>query len=177
MTCDFRTEQAKKHTRPSKWGSDVRFGDQWSFAAIRAFAIALVLALALEPAHAASAASQPAPKSPALPETLTQESARDLVSRLTDEQVLSLLLQQLGRVAEADATSSATRGKHGMMGMAGVVDQHAQSMRDVYTELTVAFYALPTTLSQVWARISGVDNEALTPLARLLALMLGAAVL
>lgn len=155
----------------------MRFGDQWSFAAIRAFAIALVLACALEPAHAASAPSQPAAKSPALPENLTQESARDLVSRLTDEQVRSLLLQQLGRVAEADATSSAAPGKHGMMGMAGVVDQHAQSMRDVYTELTRAFYALPTTLSQVWTRISGVDNEALTPLARLLALMLAAGVL
>jgi small-conductance mechanosensitive channel len=143
-----------------------------------AIAIACVLALAVENGvQAVSAATPSDTKPPALPQVLTQESARDLVSRLSDEQVRSLLLQQLDRVAAADQAPSAERGKHGMMGMAGVVDQHAQSMRDVYSELAAAFYTLPTTLSHTWTSISGVDNEALPPLTRLLALVLAAAVL
>jgi len=138
--------------------------------------VALLLALAAGAVVAAGAASQ-STKPPALPETLTQETARDLVSRLSDEQVRSLLLQQLDRAAAATATTSSARGKTGMMGMAGVVDQHAQSMRDVYGELTAAFNALPVTLSEAWARVAGPDGSALRPLAGLLALMLVSAAL
>jgi len=157
----------------------VRFDDKRGSTARAAcaFVVALFLALTAQPALAATAALQPATKVPALPETLTQESARDLVSRLSDEQVRSLLLEQLDRAAAADAKAPAARGKPGMMGMAGVVDQHAQSMRDVYAELTAASKALPATLSEAWTRVAGADGSALSPLGRVLALMLLSAAL
>ena len=138
---------------------------------------AFFLAMTTPAVLAASAASHPATKPPALPQTLTQESVRDLVSRLSDEQVRSLLLEQLDRAALAESAAPAARGKHGMMGMAGVVDQHAQSMRDVYGELTTAFNALPATLSEAWTRVAGADGSALRPLASVLALMFVSAAL
>jgi hypothetical protein len=76
------------------------------------------------PVPAASTAAAP----PALPDALTEEAARDLVARLSDEQVRSLLLEQLGRAA-AGRNASAGRAP-GPMGMAGVVGEHAASMRD-----------------------------------------------
>ena len=158
----------------------MRFDRSWRFVTRAAFAVvaALFLGLGAASALAANAASQPAAKAPSIPEPLTQESARDLLSRLSDEQVRSLLLQQLDRAAGAGAaTAAGARGKHGMMGMAGVVDQHAQSMRDQYTELADAFFALPASLAQAWTRIAGPDASAFAPLAGLLAFMLAAGAL
>jgi small-conductance mechanosensitive channel len=156
--------------------TDVRFDERWSFGARTAFAVVIagLLALTVSAVHAAGLTATAVAKPPALPESLTQESARDLVSRLSDEQVRSLLLEQLDRAAAASSDASAARGKHGMMGMAGVVDQHAQSMRDVYADLDAAFYALPATLAQAWTRITGADAASLPALARVLALMLAA---
>lgn len=171
MALPLRSRPKNAKSDAGHKGDDVRFDDKRGSAARTAYAIVVALFLALT-AQAAKAASQPAAKPPALPETLTQESARDLVSRLSDEQVRSLLLEQLDRAAAADTTAASARGKSGMMGMAGVVDQHAQSMRDVYAELTEAFKALPATLSEAWTRVAGANGSGLRSLASLLALML-----
>ena len=156
----------------------MRLDDKWRSAARSALAgvlarvLALFLALGAGTALAESAASQPATKPPPVPETLSKESARDLVSRLSDEQVRSLLLEQLDRAAATAPAVPGTRGTHAMMGMAGVVDGHARSMRDRYAELGAAFYAMPATLSQAWTRIAGAQGAALPALAGLLAFML-----
>ncbi len=74
--------------------------------ALRAFAF--VLALILLPASAGSAAegtdTQP---EPVLPEQLTESEVRDLVSRLSDDDVRALLIAQLDKVAQAQAESGA----------------------------------------------------------------------
>jgi small-conductance mechanosensitive channel len=117
------------------------------------------------PVPAASTAAAP----PALPDALTEEAARDLVARLSDEQVRSLLLEQLGRAA-AGRNASAGRAT-GTMGMAGVVDEHAASMRDRYAELQDAFRTLPATLDAALARIGGIDGSGWRTLLALLASM------
>jgi hypothetical protein len=81
---------------------------------------------------------------PALPQPLTKESIRELVSRLSDDDVRKLLLDQLDRAATT-ATPDAKPG----MGMAGVVDEHAGAMRTTLGSLEAAYYALPDTLRSV----------------------------
>jgi small-conductance mechanosensitive channel len=110
------------------------------------------LSAAAGPVEAKSAANVPA-----LPETLTRESARDLLSRLSDEQVRSLLLEQLDRAAKAPVNAGAP-GMAAMAGMAGVVDQHAGAMRDRYATLYDALMALPATLHEVASRITESDK-------------------
>ncbi len=69
-------------------------------------ALALVLALLLLPATggwaAETLAAEPAP---VLPEQLTETEVRDLVSRLSDDDVRALLIDQLDKVAQAQAAS------------------------------------------------------------------------
>ena len=98
-------------------------------------ATALLLALACVavtlPASAAGPAATTTANVPRLPETLTRESARDLLSRLSDAEVRTLLLEQLDRAAAPVSKPGPSKGGMGeMAGMAGVVDQHAGSMRD-----------------------------------------------
>ena len=89
------------------------------------FAWLAVLTIAFCHALAGWAKDPPAAATvPSLPEPLTKESIRELVSRLSDDDVRKLLLDQLDRAA---ATSSAT-AKPGMA-MSGVVDEHAGAMR------------------------------------------------
>src|SRR5512132_4157052 len=123
--------------------------------------IALAFAMAL---GVAVADAQVAVETTALPETLTRESARDLLARMSDTQVRSLLLEQLDRAA-APPKPPAETGMSAMAGMAGVVDQHAGSMRDRYTTLTDAFVALPATLRDAARRVAGNDAVALARLA------------
>jgi len=141
--------------------------------------MAAVLAFALLLGGAASrsaAAPTPAPAkttdSPTLPDALTRETARDLVSRLSDEQVRSLLLEQLDRAAAAGGKPSPARGTTAMAGMAGVVDEHAASMHDRYGALRDAFLALPADLERLWTRIAGPGGSQLGPLSLLIAWML-----
>ena len=91
---------------------------------------------------------------PPLPETLTHESVRELLSRLSDAQVRSLLLDQLDRAVAAPTKAAADSGTAAMAGMAGTVDQHAGAMRDRYGTLFGAFLALPASVGSVAARVA-----------------------
>src|SRR3982750_2024290 len=127
-----------------------------SIAIRQAIAVLIVLAcvgvMPLAPAHAAPAAVA---EVPSLPDSLTRESVRDLLSRLSDAEVRALLLDQLDRVAVPASTPAPSNGGMGKMaGMAGVVDQHAGEMRDRYTTLYQALLALPTTLRDAAIRIT-----------------------
>ena len=58
-----------------------------------------------------------------MPEPLTHESVRELVSRLSDEEVRKLLLDQLDRAA-------APAKAKGDKGMSGMVEENAGMVRD-----------------------------------------------
>jgi len=122
-------------------------------------ATALLFALACVavtlPASAAGPSATTTANVPRLPDTLTRESARDLLSHLSDAEVRALLLEQLDRAAAPVSKPGPSKGGMGeMAGMAGVVDQHAGSMRDRYTTLFDALLALPTTLRDAAIRIT-----------------------
>ena len=105
---------------------------------------------------------------PALPQPLTKESIRELVSRLSDDDVRKLLLDQLDRAATT-ATPDAKPG----MGMAGVVDEHAGAMRTTLGSLEAAYYALPDTLRSVAIKLTEPDGMSqLAVIAELLAALL-----
>ena len=133
------------------------------------FALAFAVAL-----RVAVADAQVAAETTALPETLTRESARDLLARMSDAQVRSLLLEQLDRTAVAPPKAPAETGMGAMAGMAGVVDQHAGSMRDRYATLTDALVALPATLRDTARRVAGNDAGALARLAAFIVAMFAA---
>lgn len=138
----------------------------------------MALSLAIAVAPASDAAGPPPVPAVVLPDTLTPESVRDLLSRLSDEQVRKLLLDQVDRAtvppakpkADAGATDMASMG--GMAGMAGVVDEHAGSMRSRSDVLYDAFVALPATLRGVVARLSPGGTADLWRLAGYLVAML-----
>ena len=94
-----------------------------------------------------------AEKAPSLPEPLTKESIRELVARLSDDQVRKLLLDQLDRTAAATSANA----KAGM-GMSGMVNEHAGAMRTTLGSLEVAYYALPGTFRQVATKLTEPDG-------------------
>src|SRR5688572_20233149 len=109
------------HARP---GRDVMRGS--STHPRRAAGLAgLLLALTLTGlAHAQTAPPPaPAPAAPAvrLPEPLTREAVRELVSRLSDTEVRQLLLAQLDRTATASAPAP---GDAPLMGMVAGMEGH-----------------------------------------------------
>jgi small-conductance mechanosensitive channel len=124
-------------------------------------AAAALLAVCTVPALAFSGnvAAQPLADVPALPETITKESVRDLLSRLSDAQVRTLLIDQLDRAAASTAKSPAAAVAAGRAGMAGTVDQHAGEMRSRYDTLYAAFTALPATLASLVARLREPDGR------------------
>ena len=89
----------------------------------------------------------------ALPEPLTKESIRELVARLSDDEVRKLLLDQLDRAAVA--TQANTKSA---MGMSGMVDEHAGAMRTTFGSLEAAYFALPDTLWQVGTKLTEPDG-------------------
>jgi small-conductance mechanosensitive channel len=124
-----------------------------SFRCSIAFVAVVVLALcAALPAWAKDPPT--AQKVPALPEPLTKESIRELVARLSDDEVRKLLLDQLDRAATAAPASAKER-----MGMSGMVDEHAGAMRTTLGGLEAAFYSFPDTLRQVRAKVAESQNE------------------
>ena len=131
-------------------------------------ALLAVVVLALFAAMPGWAKDPPAAeKVPALPQPLTKESIRELVSRLSDDEVRKLLLDQLDRAAAA--VPDAKSGK----GMSGMVDEHAGAMRTTLGGLVAAYYAFPETLRQVQAKLTEPDDtEPLTALAKLLVAVL-----
>ena len=90
---------------------------------------------------------------PALPQPLTKESIRELVARLSDDEVRKLLLDQLDRTAAASPATA----KPGM-GMSGMVDEHAGAMRTTLGSLEAAYYALPDTLRNVGTKLTEPDG-------------------
>jgi hypothetical protein len=137
----------------------------------RAIAVGLLAvtcaAAAAFPAGAQSNAVKP--KATALPEPLTQESVRELVSRQSDEQVRQLLIEQLDRAAAAPAKPKGDKA------MSGMVEQNAEMMRERLGGLWDAFVALPSTLRQVVANLD--DPQGPTVLPRVGALLVGGLVI
>jgi small-conductance mechanosensitive channel len=124
----------------------------------RSIAFLAFVALALCAALPGWAKDTPAAdKVPALPQPLTKESIRELVSRLSDDEVRKLLLDQLDRAAAAP-----TAARPGM-GMSRMVNEHAGAMRTTLGELEAAYYTLPDTLRQTRAKIAESDDK--SPLA------------
>ncbi len=115
------------------------------------FAVACA-AIAAFPAAAQTNASKA--KAIALPEPLTKESVRELVSRLSDAEVRKLLLDQLDRAAAPGKAK-------GDKGMSGMVEEGAGMVRTRLGELREAFVALPDTLSDVGTKLD--DPEAGLP--------------
>jgi len=113
------------------------------------------IGLAALPARAQT--PTPAAEAPhvALPDNLTHESIRDLLSRLSDQQVRSLLLEQLDRAAAQPQRSKAGAGMFSIdgmtpvTGMAGMVAGNAGTLRDRMAALYTAFVALPPTVRDV----------------------------
>jgi small-conductance mechanosensitive channel len=107
------------------------------------------VALALAPAAPAAWAKEAkgdAAKEAKLPEPLTKESVRELVSRLSDEEVRRLLLQQLDRAAVPAPPPDG--------GMAGRVEQQTIKLRDGLREMGAALLALPRSAIDVYAKLS-----------------------
>ena len=152
------------------------FDASWRCTGWMAAVLAVALVFVGAPSRSAAAPAK-ATVSPTLPDGLTREAARDLVSRLSDEQVRSLLLEQLDRAAAAGGKPPAARGATAMAGMAGVVDEHAASMHDRYGALREAFLALPAELERLWTRIAGPAGSQLPALSALIAWMLLAGVI
>ena len=125
------------------------------------------------PADRAEAQAQASADVPALPATLTRESVRDLLSRLSDVQVRDLLIDQLDRSVAPATKPQAENSMAAMAGMAGMVDQHAGTMRSRYDTLYDALVALPATLRGVGNKLIGVDARSETwPLLAYLAALL-----
>jgi small-conductance mechanosensitive channel len=135
----------------------------------RAIVVGLLVAacatVAAFPAEAQTRATKA--KAVALPEPLTKESVRELVSRLSDEEVRKLLLDQLDRAA-------VPAGARGGGAMSGRVEESATMMRTRLGELRNALVALPETLSDVGAKLDDPDGglPGLVKLAIALAAML-----
>ena len=101
-----------------------------------------------------------APSAPALPDPLTKESVRELMSRLSDEQARTLLIEQLDRATVTQPTTkgeamSAMAGMSGMAGMAGKVGENAGTVRDRIHALYEALVALPATTQELVMRLTG----------------------
>ena len=133
----------------------------------RAVAVVLlavaVVGLGASPAFAQSKSGKPKAAATALPEPLTHDSIRELVSRLSDEDVRKLLIDQLDR--------SAAPSKAKDMAMSGMVEHNAGMVRERLRELRDAFVALPATLSDVVAKLDDPDGPSV--LLRVVALTLG----
>jgi small-conductance mechanosensitive channel len=136
----------------------------------RASVVGLVaLALAAGVAFPASAQNPPAePKVSVLPEPLTKESVRELVARLSDDEVRKLLLDQLDRAAAAALVPGKAEA-----GMAGMVEHNAGMMRGQVAALNDALIGLPSTMRNVGAKLTEPDGPSrLLFIAGLLAAML-----
>ena len=113
------------------------------------------------PACAQGKSGKPKAAATELPEPLTHDSIRELVSRLSDEDVRKLLINQL------DRSAASSQGKAGMA-MSGMVEHNAGMVRERLGELKEAFFALPATLQDVVAKLDEPDGPSVLPLVGLL---------
>jgi small-conductance mechanosensitive channel len=129
----------------------------------RAIAVGLLALVVAAVAPGAAGAQDKATKAKtaataaALPEPLTHDSIRELVSRLSDEEVRKLLIDQLDRSA---APAKATGDK----AMSGMVDESAGMVRARLGELKGALFALPATLQEVVVKLDDPDRPSVLPL-------------
>ena len=107
--------------------------------------------IAVDPACAQSKSSKAKAAATALPEPLTHDSIRELVSRLSDEDVRKLLIDQL------DRSAAPAKGK-GDKAMSGMVEENAGMVRERLGEFRDAFVALPATLREVIAKLDDPDG-------------------
>jgi small-conductance mechanosensitive channel len=117
-----------------------------------------VAALGAGPAFAKDAA----PPAAKLPEPLTPETARELVSRLSDEEVRKLLLQQLDRAAAKSVESPKETASTGMLGS---VHRGAGAVRDGIAHIVEALRMLPEATRATIAHLSEPDGVGVLGLA------------
>jgi small-conductance mechanosensitive channel len=112
-----------------------------------------------------SAAKAPPSEEPAkLPTPLTREAVRELVSKLPDEEVRKLLIDQLDR--NADKVHDDVKAKPGI-GVLGVLEQNARLVRDRAAQLVRAAGSLPFASRELFDELGKPDG------ARTLGLTLG----
>jgi small-conductance mechanosensitive channel len=117
-----------------------------------ALAVTCLAALLLQ---AGAALAKDAAAAPAkLPEPLTPETARELVSRLSDEEVRKLLLQQLDRAAQPGGKAKDGAGAD----MLGNVHRGAGAAREGVTQLVAAMGNLPDATRATIAHLSEPDG-------------------
>jgi small-conductance mechanosensitive channel len=126
------------------------------FRALAACLLAVAV-VAAGPAFAQGKSAKPKHEATALPEPLTHDSIRELVSRLDDEEVRKLLIAQL------DRSAAPAKGK-GDQAMSGMVEANAGMVRARLGELQDAFYALPATFDQVVAKLDEPEGPSVLPL-------------
>ncbi len=110
---------------------------------------ALLLATGSLGAAAKDAAPATAPAPAAASAPLSKEAVREMVSRLSDEEVRRLLIEQLDRAA-----APAASGGEGMSGMVGAMDARSAVVRKRAGEVFGAVTALPDALRHVLGRLT-----------------------
>lgn len=137
---------------------------------VRVIVIAL-LAYAGMSVPVAAAIEKPAnAEATTLRQPLSPEAVRDLVSRLSDEEVRKLLIDQLDRNGARPAAKD-----DGGMGMMGMVADNAVMWRTRAAEIGAAALALPATTASVLAKLGAGTTPSLVLL--VLAAMLAAGAL
>jgi small-conductance mechanosensitive channel len=125
---------------------------------IRVLVFACMAACAL-PAAGAEKANEAAT---ALPSPLTPETIRELVSRLSDEEVRKLLIQQLDRAA---AKAPPAEPKSAATGMLGMMNKGAGAARDGAKALGAAVRHLPEASRALYANLAEPGGAAALGLA------------
>jgi small-conductance mechanosensitive channel len=150
-----------------------------SLAALACMAlVALSMLVPRAGAATAGAATSHAPpvaaKAPALPQELTPESIRDALSKMSDQEVRSLLIEQLDRAAKASAGASPADGMMAKAGMAGMMEVDAGTLRGRVRDMIAAAHALPETARYVVDRLDlgAGEGNGIAHLAGAFALML-----
>ncbi len=114
-------------------------------------AISIVLLVASTPASAQMPISSVEPSvAVELPENLTREEVRDLVARMSDDQVRELIISQLDKLAEQAQNSGADSGVNYISQFIQGVEVAADSLRRIFTS-GGDVYALPIS---IWYQIT-----------------------
>ena len=141
----------------------ISFDSPWRRLPALVVTCAIVACLAVAALGAGTAlAKDAAPTAAKLPEPLTPETARELVSRLSDEEVRRLLLQQLDRAAAKSAESPKETASAGMLGS---VHRGAGAARDGIAHIVEAVRMLPEATRATIAHLSEPDGIAVLGLA------------
>ena len=122
---------------------------------VPALVVACIILVALQAGIAFAKDAAPAPAK--LPEPLTPETARELVSRLSDQEVRNLLLQQLDRAAAQPAAQPQATSATGML---GAVNRGAGAARDGVVEIVTDRGEVFPALRQLVLNVAGMTGSA-----------------